>query len=393
MKQDVKVSVILPIYNVESCLAECLDTLIAQSLEEIEIICVNDGSTDGSLAILEEKAKIDSRIQIISQENSGAAVARNHGFTYATGEYVLFLDSDDFFHRDMLKKAYECAKTKQTDVVIFRGRKYDTITHKYYPMEFSIKRESLPDKNPFTYHDIPDHIFTFAVGWAWDKLYKRQFIMESGLKFQELRTSNDLFFVFSSFIKANAIYVLDEYLIYHRVNRNTSLSVTREKSWDCFYKATMALKNELVSMGVYEEVERGFLNWVIDFAFWNLNTIIGKAYENVYMITKETLFPELGMDKKSAEYYFNQEHYKKMCEIMETDFKDYLLVHMLEYRTKMKLMGEEREELRKEKDELKKELNEIKEELKWIKRSTTFRVGKRVMAIPIKVKKMIKGEK
>ena len=240
MNQNIKVSVIMPVYNVESCLEECLDTLMAQSLKEIEIICVDDGSTDGSSAILKEKAKKDRRIRVITQKNSGAAAARNLGFTYATGEYVLFLDSDDFFSKDMLKKSYECAKEQKTDIVLFRCKEYDTVKQNYNPMEYSIKKEELPDKNPFTFHDIPDYIFTFAVGWAWDKLYRRQFIADSGLKFQELRTSNDLYFVFSSFVKANGIYILDEHLIYHRVNRSTSLSVTREKSWDCFYKALTA---------------------------------------------------------------------------------------------------------------------------------------------------------
>lgn len=375
MSQNIKVSVIMPVYNVESCLSECLDTLMDQTLKEIEIICVDDGSTDGSLKILQEKAKQDNRIQVICQENSGAAAARNHGFTYAVGEYVLFLDSDDFFHKDMLKKSYECAKQQQTDIVIFRCKEYDTLKKNYNPMEYSIKKEELPDKNPFTFHDIPDYIFTFAVGWAWDKLYKRQFVADSGLKFQELRTSNDLFFVFSSLVKANGIYILDEHLIYHRVNRNTSLSVTREKSWDCFYKALTALKNELVSMGVYEEVERGFLNWVVHFAFWNLDTITGKAYKNVYMLMKETLFIELGMDKKPEEFYLKPRYYERMHEILETDFEDFLLVHMLEYRAKMK------------------ELKEVKSELSYVKNSTTFKVGKKVMKVPIKIKKLIKGER
>lgn len=375
MSQNIKVSVIMPVYNVESCLSECLDTLMEQSLKEIEIICVDDGSTDGSLAILEEKAKMDKRIRVITQENSGAAVARNKGFTYATGEYVLFLDSDDFFHKDMLKKSYECAKEQQTDIVIFRCREYDTLKRNYNPMEYSIKKEELPDKNPFTFHDIPDYIFTFAVGWAWDKLYKRQFVIDSGLKFQELRTSNDLYFVFSSLVKANGIYILDEHLIYHRVNRSTSLSVTREKSWDCFYKALTALKEELVTMGVYEEVERGFLNWVVHFAFWNLDTITGKAYKNVYMLMKEKLFIELDMDEKPREYYLKPRYYERMHEVLDTDFEDFVLFHMLEYRAKMK------------------ELKEVKEELKWIKTSTTFQVGKKIMKVPIKLKKMIKGER
>ena len=93
----VKVSVIIPVYNVEKYLRECIDSILNQTLRDLELICVDDGSTDGSLEILHEYEKADSRVKVLTQHNMGAGAARNKGLAIATGEYLSFLDSDDFF--------------------------------------------------------------------------------------------------------------------------------------------------------------------------------------------------------------------------------------------------------------------------------------------------------
>ena len=97
-----KVSVVIPIYNAEKYLKECLDSVAGQSLREIEIICVNDGSSDGSAVILQEYAKSDERVRIFEQKNQGASSARNHGIRNACGEYLYFMDSDDILRKDAL---------------------------------------------------------------------------------------------------------------------------------------------------------------------------------------------------------------------------------------------------------------------------------------------------
>ena len=107
---SVKVSVILPVYNASDYLHQCMDSIVGQTLKDIEIICVDDGSTDNSLDILKEYEQKDKRVKVIQQKNAGAGAARNNGLSIATGEYLSFLDSDDFFEPDMLEKAYEKAK-------------------------------------------------------------------------------------------------------------------------------------------------------------------------------------------------------------------------------------------------------------------------------------------
>ena len=103
---NVKISIIVPVFNVEKYLSECLNSLINQTLKDIEIICVDDGSTDSSPSILEEFRNKDERIKVIRQENSGVSVARNNGLAIAQGEYVGFVDSDDWVDADFFEKLY-----------------------------------------------------------------------------------------------------------------------------------------------------------------------------------------------------------------------------------------------------------------------------------------------
>ena len=111
-----KLSVIIPVYNVENYLRECLDSITSQTVKDIEIICIDDGSTDNSPKILKEYQKKDSRIKIITKENGGQASARNLGIKKAQGEYIAFIDSDDFIESEMLEKLYTKAKDNNLDI-------------------------------------------------------------------------------------------------------------------------------------------------------------------------------------------------------------------------------------------------------------------------------------
>ena len=120
----VKVSVVIPVYNVEDFLAECLDSICNQTLEDIEIICVNDGSKDSSLDILNDYAADDSRITVLDQENGGHAVATNRGMELAQGKYLFLMDSDDILDLNALELSYNLAEEKQVDFVIFQAINY-----------------------------------------------------------------------------------------------------------------------------------------------------------------------------------------------------------------------------------------------------------------------------
>ena len=122
---DIKISVIIPVFNSEKYLKKCLDTVLLQTLSDIEIICIDDGSTDSSLQILQQYSRKDHRFKIIFQSHEGAGSARNKGLAIAQGEYLSFLDSDDFFEPDMLEQMYNCSKKYNTDIVVCKSRIFD----------------------------------------------------------------------------------------------------------------------------------------------------------------------------------------------------------------------------------------------------------------------------
>ena len=157
-----KVAVIIPVYNVEQYLRQCLDSLLSQTLKSLQILCVNDGSTDESLSILEEYAKKDKRIQILNKQNGGQGSARNLGIAYVNAECVYFVDSDDWLEIDALEKFYTLLQKSNADIVLSGALAYVDDTQKFFPTDFS----SILHKTPYVsgktyyYQQIKPLIFT-----------------------------------------------------------------------------------------------------------------------------------------------------------------------------------------------------------------------------------------
>lgn len=177
------VSIVIPVHNGEKYLKECLDTVVNQTLKDLEIICVNDGSTDGSLAILEDYASRDSRIKVVSQEASNAGHARNTGLAVTTGEYLSFLDADDWFELNMLETMVTAAKKDDADIVFCKAATFDQKTGVQSTKSFSLKERLVPKGTVFSGKDIAEDLFQFCRTAAWDKLYKASFIKAEGLRF------------------------------------------------------------------------------------------------------------------------------------------------------------------------------------------------------------------
>lgn len=322
MKQPI-VSVIMPVYNGETYLRQCLDSVVNQTLKEIEIICVDDGSSDRSVEILKEYAAKDERVMVLQQANAGAGAARNNGLSKASGKYLSFLDSDDFFETDMLEKAVEKIAADRADFVVFRCDHYLNDTNTFKKAAYTLKKQTLPPYMPFNFRQITDNVFKAFVGWAWDKVYDREFVMKHNLRFQEQRTSNDMLFVFSALVLAKRITCLDEVLAHQRRNNGESLSNTREKSWFCFYNALKALRDVLKEKGLYEELKKDFINYAVHFSLWNLNTITGECYEKLYTKLHEEWFEELEVTGHDEDYFYNKTEYKQLADILRYDFKEY----------------------------------------------------------------------
>ena len=310
------VSVIIPVYNVEKYLNQCLDSVLNQTLQDIEVICVNDSSTDGSLAILEEYAKKDERVAVVTQPNSGAGAARNKGLSLAAGKYLSFLDSDDFFEPDMLELAYNKAEEDKADFVVFQSDQYYTDKKKFVEVSWTLREKELPPYTPFNHRQMTDNIFKVFVGWAWDKLYNREFVLRNRLQFQEQRTSNDLLFVFSAVALAKRISIVKKVLAHQRRDAKDSLSKTRENSWHCFYDALTALRDRLKAEGLYEELEKDFINYALHFSLWNIRTLAEPTKSMLIQKMENEWFAELGILGKDEKYFYNKHEYKEYCRLI-----------------------------------------------------------------------------
>ena len=326
---DIKVSVIIPVYNAEIYLRQCLDTIINQTLREIEIICVDDGSTDGSLRILEEYVSTDNRIKLIRQENSGAGAARNRGLEVARGEYLSFLDSDDFFEPDMLELSYKKAKEDNSDIVVFRANIYWNNSGQYENVHWMLQKKRLPDTLPFAGTDIRGNPFRAFIGWAWDKLFRTDFIREGNYRFQEQRTTNDLLLVYSAIVDAERISLINNILAHQRRNVSGSLSVSREKSWDCFYRALLALREHLQQTGKYDRFRRDFIDYSLHFSLWNINSLKGPSYKKLYNKLRNEWFRELEVDSLDSRDFEAKSEYRQYIHIKRTPYQIHRLVRLI----------------------------------------------------------------
>jgi len=215
-----KISVVIPVYNSEKYIAQCLDSILNQSLKDIEIICVNDGSTDNSLDILNEYASNDNRIKIISQINTGngAGSARNRGIENSKGEYISFIDSDDYIEKDYLQKLYETAKECNADVACSGVIKEIGNEHKIQLKFSEIKVSDNPDDNLKLSKSLP-------FPYPWNKIYKREFIVSYGIKYVENIYFEDLIFTPLVITKAEKLISVPD-VFYHYMERENSVVTT-----------------------------------------------------------------------------------------------------------------------------------------------------------------------
>lgn len=271
-KNKVCVSIIMPVYNTASYLEECLTSLAKQSLYNIEVICVNDGSTDESLNILQEFAKQDKRFHIINKENTGAGDSRNVGMKQAKGEYLLFLDSDDLFHKDLCYQVYRRAKIDNADICFTGAERINMKTNQKEYMGWVLRTALLPPNTPFQKETMEDKYFQMCSGCPWSKLFRRSFVQEHQLEFQNLKNSNDVYFVRTAMALADRLTYVDKRLITYRFAEGDNTQSNKHKNPLEFYKAYKALKEKLVDENIYSQLEKTFVNMVFDDCMFNYRT-------------------------------------------------------------------------------------------------------------------------
>ena len=300
----IQVSVIIPVFNIEAHLQQCLDSVINQTLSDIEIICVDDGSTDTSPQILSKYAERDKRFRIITQENSGPGIARNTGLDQAKGKYVIFLDSDDWFELDFLEQVVKQAEATKADVIICRAVEFDTESNLELRSDWMLDTSRLPSNLIFSPKGIASNLFCFTWGWPWDKLYRRKYLEMGRFYYPNLKNSEDLAFVFLSLAAAERLSIVNTVLVHHRVNRKDSVSNSRENCPEAPYEAIKLLEANLKQRGLYDCYEQAFLNWAMGFLIWNTASMKDRnVQKKCFSSLKQIWLPSFPFQDHPVSYY------------------------------------------------------------------------------------------
>lgn len=268
-----KVSVLVPICNVERYLEECLDSLVAQSFTDFEVLCINDGSTDGSLAIIHRYMEADARFRVIDKPNSGYGASMNMGLANAIGEYIAILESDDFFEPNALELLVDAAERNQSDVV-----KADFYLYWSIPQErdelFRIVDEQEVGR---TVRPIDDLAIFFRKPSIWSALYRTNFLKDNGIDFLETPGASyqDAGFNFKVWASAaRATFIADPILHYRQDNEKSSVNSSAKVYCVCDEYASMAsfvndrLEGDPRLMGILECMK-------FDSYMWNYDRLSG----------------------------------------------------------------------------------------------------------------------
>ena len=260
IKKMPAISIIIPVYNTKTYLKQCLDSVINQTFKDIEIICIDDGSTDGSLDILQKYAEKDNRFVILTQEHKGAGEARNKGMNIAKAKYIQFLDSDDWFELDMLGNMYINAEKYSTDIIVCSSRKVNdsgNIIEKDNPNN-PINLTITPINKVFCAREFKQDIFTLLTPILWNKLYLTDFLRSNNIKFSKLKIYEDVPFVHSSVICADKIFVLNKEFVNYRYNREGSLANLRSTKTIDVVTSCIELKQFLEQKNLFNEFENAY---------------------------------------------------------------------------------------------------------------------------------------
>ncbi len=238
----VKVSVIMPVYNGEDYLAESIDCILNQTLSDLELICVDDGSVDSSLEILNDYADKDGRVQVYHQENRGGGAARNVAITHAEGEYLYCMDADDMLELDALEELYDIAVEKDVDFIVFQAMNYDDELDEYYHNNYYDMNElaDIVGEDIFSHEDLGDDIFKMSVT-PWCKFYNLEFVKRSGAQFAEGLIFHDNIFFWDILFEAKRIYFYRKFLYTRRRHKKSSTGAGDKR-----YISTITINNMIV---------------------------------------------------------------------------------------------------------------------------------------------------
>ena len=319
----------MPIYNAGDYIKDSLNNLLNQTLKDIEIICVNDGSSDNSLEIIEDFSKKDSRVKIINQENSGASIARNKGMKMAQGDFIHFIDADDIVAEDILEKLYYNAINNDSDFAVFKVARFDEKNIDYNHPIYDLERvfpEADFDNFGFTYSDIKMNVLNVAYA-PWTKFYRREFLEKNKMEFPDISAYNDILFHVKSMLKSSKISFVPEFLYFYRLDNVNSITNDPTKHFNIF-NVIKSIEDFLIEEGFMDDFKYEFELFKLNQISRHMVVPISKEYFNVAKDEFLNMNPSANPLIKNT----HLDKYKVTLNLSESDldkFEEYFnLVHL-----------------------------------------------------------------
>ncbi len=313
--EESKISVIIPIYNGERYLHDCFESIKKQTYSNLEIILVNDGSTDNSKDICEEWAKNDSRVKVYNNKNNGVSYSRNFGIDKATGEYIIFIDCDDFIEKEAIETLMK--NIKENDLILANY-------YKYYSNKKVIKNPLIPTKNYSKrefINEFWDLYNAYIISSPCNRLYKNDILKQYNIKFKlDYNLGEDLIFNLDYIERCNTICVINKYLYNYRYTENSLTTKYRENYMEIQLELNKYIKDFLTNNNCYNEecqkqIDRNISNIIISgiqSLFLKTCMLSNKEIENVLL--KYLSIKEIEVLKKVNYKEFKLQFFKKMIE-------------------------------------------------------------------------------
>lgn len=305
---SIKVSVILAVYNVEKYIRQTLDSVINQTFKDIEIIVVDNKSTDKTLDIVNEYAKKDDRFVIYkNSSNLKQGIARNFGVQMARGEYIFFIDGDDYMDLTCIEKMYNRIVQTDADLTLCTWNQFDDLTGKIDKNHVYAKLKQIPtefDDKTFNWRDIKYSVF-WQTSVPWDKIYKRDFLIKKDVKFPGGIYFEDNVFVYDALFKAEKMSVLREDLIYYRCNRKNAVTNTRDKTFFDYFKIFNLIGDNLKKIDLFDEMKYFYWDYkVITLYWWFMRVKL--PYKREFFNKMKNDFKFLGICEEDKEFVRNR---------------------------------------------------------------------------------------
>ncbi len=283
------ISIVIPVYNSESTLKQCLDSLLNQSFSDIEIVCVNDGSTDDSQKIIEEYMRKDSRVKLVTQPHSGIALARNKGRYLSRGEYIIFMESTDYIKSDMLQTLYENAKEFESEIVLFSLTNLNPLNMEFFDEEYPyIELSEDYDNRAFSPQETYDFMFKIAPD-IFNKMFKRDLLEKNNITFIKALNYECYLFFIQAYLSARNISLLRKPLVVHRKSDKKNYKEDLKKL-DLF-KIFNLEKDYLIRKKLYKELKYQFEKSKKNILISHYKTISSFWVKILYFIKLFSVYP------------------------------------------------------------------------------------------------------